>query len=42
MVRGGEKTKPIQSQFPAGELFREKNLLFKFLGSFRYIFDGKY
>ena len=24
------------------ELFREKNLLFQFLGSFRYIFDGKY
>ncbi len=31
-----------QRQNEEKELFREKNLLFKFPGSFRYIFDGSY
>jgi hypothetical protein len=31
-----------QSQSVALEWFREKNLLLKFRGSFRYMFDGSY
>jgi hypothetical protein len=39
---GLRENKVNQSQFPGLELFREKNLLLKFRGYFRYIFDGSY
>ena len=39
---GRRENKANQSQFPALQLFREKNLLLKFRGYFRYIVDGSY